>query len=69
MLHFQILVRCKSPTDTERESCAHCPNPNDGNDDWCTGGNSCRLQPFFTGFTLNGVQSQKYCISSKYALL
>ena len=55
-----------SPTDVERESCAHCPNPNDGNDDWCTGGNSCRLIPFFTGGFFNGLQSNKFCVSSKY---
>ena len=54
-----------SPTDIERESCADCPNPNDGNDDWCTGGNSCQLKPFFTGFNLAGLQSKKICVNSK----
>jgi hypothetical protein len=55
-----------SPTDVERESCAHCPNPNDGNDEWCTGGNSCQLKSFFTGFNFYGLQSNKICVSSKY---
>ena len=64
-LYFLILVRCMSPTDVERESCAHCPNPNDGNDDWCTGGNSCRLKSFFTGIKFDGLQSKKICVSSK----
>ena len=57
-----------SPTDVERESCADCPDPKDGSDDWCTGGNSCQLKPFFTGFNLAGLQSKKICVNSKYAL-
>ena len=59
-----------SPTDVERESCAHCPNPNDGLDDWCTGGNFCRLKSFFSGWaglSENALQSEKFCVSSKYA--
>ena len=55
-----------SPTDVERESCAHCPNPKDGSEDWCTGGNLCRLEPFFTEGNLEGLQSNKFCVSSKY---
>ena len=57
-----------SQTDVERESCADCPNPNpkNGSDDWCTGGNSCRLEPFFTEGNLEGLQSNKFCVSSKY---
>ena len=58
-----------SPTDVERESCADCPDPNDGNDDWCTGGNTCRLKSFFTGINFDGLHSRKFCVSSKFAFL